>query len=376
MRKTRQKILLAAVILVALGAVMVYSASAIYAQERYNNDIYFLKRHICYVAIGIFLSMIIMSIDYHLLQRYTKIILAVSLALLALVLLPGIGMEINGARRWFRFGPFSFQPAELAKFAVILYLADFLSRKQTKIKSFFYGFLPPLMILGVTVGFVLLQPDMGTAVALVLVAFILFFVSGISWAHLIPTLISSVPVVIALVILEPYRLERILVFLNPWHDPRGSGYQIIQSFIALGSGGWRGIGLGHSSQKLFYLPESHTDFIFSILGEELGLLGAMGVVFLFVMLVWHGTRISARSQDMFGQLLALGMVSLIATQALINIGVVTGSLPTKGLPLPLVSYGGSALIFNMIEVGLLLNVSRYRNPDLYLEIKNRQVITI
>jgi cell division protein FtsW len=347
------------VILLAIGVVMVYSASAVNAYETLKDSAYFLKRQLVYLFLGVIASLMIMAVDYDVIKKYVKPVLMVTFFLLVLVLVPGISREISGAHRWFRLFSLSFQPSQAMKLVMILYLADFLSRKQSDIRSFWEGFMPPMIILGVTVGLILLEPDLGTSVAISIVAVIMLFVAGMKLAHLIPMIVGSVPVLLVLVFLKAYRKRRILAFIDPWSDPQGVGFQIIQSFIALGSGGLFGVGLGQSRQKLLYLPGCHTDFIFSIIGEELGLVGAGAVIILFVLFIWLGFRIALRARDLFGHLAALGIVSMIALEAIINIAVATGSMPTKGLPLPFISYGGSSLIFDMMGVALLLNIAKY-----------------
>lgn len=358
MRKSRIAIFMITSLLIAVGIVMIYSASAIFAFERYQDSGYFFKRHLLYLLLGLAGAVGVMLFDYRKLKNLARPILLVCLVLLALVLIPGVGKEAGGARRWFKFLNLSFQPSEFAKLAIIVYLADFLSRKQNCIKDFFYGFLPSAIALAAVSGFVLLQPDLGTAISLAAIGAIMYFVSGIRMIYLIWIFILSIPVLYVMIFGTAYRARRITAFLNPWKDPRGVGFQIVQSFIALGSGGLLGVGIGKSQQKLFFLPAAHTDFIFSIIGEETGLIGALCIVALFVLLVLNGARIAFKSKDMFGQFLALGIVAKIAFEASVNIGVSTGCLPTKGLPLPFVSYGGSALIFNMIAIGLLLNIGK------------------
>lgn len=360
MRKSRIMIFMITSALIAVGIVMVYSASAIFAFERYQDSCYFLKRHILYLLLGLSGAIGIMLFDYRKLKNFTRPIILACLVLLILVLIPGIGKEAGGARRWFKFLNLSFQPSEFAKLAIIVYLADFLSRKQNYIKDFFYGFLPSAICLGAVSVFVLLQPDLGTAISLAAIGLTMYFAAGIRIVYLSWVFILSMPVLYMMIFSTAYRARRITAFLNPWKDPRGVGFQIVQSFIALGSGGILGIGLGKSQQKLFFLPAAHTDFIFSIIGEEMGLVGTLCVVMLFGLFILNGARIAFKAQDLFGQFIALGIVSKIAFEASVNIGVSIGCLPTKGLPLPFVSYGGSALIFNMIAVGLLLNVGRAR----------------
>ncbi|PIR66174.1 MAG: putative lipid II flippase FtsW [Candidatus Omnitrophica bacterium CG12_big_fil_rev_8_21_14_0_65_43_15] len=360
MRKSRIVIFMITCMLLAVGIVMIYSASAIFAYERYHDSCYFLKRHMLYLLIGFLGAVGVMSFDYRKLKVLARPLLLATILLLILVLMPGIGKEAGGARRWFKFFNMSFQPSEFAKLAIIVYLADFLSRKQNCIKDFFYGFLPSAIALGAVSIFVLLQPDLGTAISLASIGLTMYFASGIRMIYMLWAFLLSVPALYAMIFNVAYRRRRILAFLNPWLDPRGVGFQIVQSFIALGSGGLLGVGLGKSQQKLFYLPASHTDFIFSIIGEELGLIGALVVILLFVFFILNGARIAFKAQDLFGQFIALGVIAKISFEAAVNIGVSIGCLPTKGLPLPFVSYGGSALIFNMIAVGLLLNVGKAR----------------
>ncbi|MDP2905668.1 MAG: putative lipid II flippase FtsW [Candidatus Omnitrophota bacterium] len=357
-RNIRINLFTVSVVLVCVGVVMIYSASSIYAWERYKDSLFFLKRHLVFLAIGALFTIAMMAIDYKNLRRIAKPFLLLSLLLLVLVLIPGIGREVSGARRWFRFKFISFQPSELASLAIIIYVADFIARKGEAIKQFFKGFLPPLCVLGVCALLILMQPDLGTTMALAAVVFIMLYVSGVRLTYLLSLLLAGMPVLYFLIFSVPYRRARILTFLNPWLDPKGSGFQIIQSQIALGSGGIFGVGLGHSKQKLFYLPAAHTDFIFSIIGEELGLLGTLAVIVLLMMFVQQGVKVIKNCSDKFGYFLALGLVSMISLKAVINIGVSCGLLPTKGLPLPFISYGGSSLIFDMCSVGILVNIAR------------------
>lgn len=359
MRKTRLIIASTTFILIFIGIVMIYSSSCIYAREIFKDGMFFLRRHLIFVLIGILLSLLVMSFDYRELKKWAKPILVFSYFLLALVLIPGIGTQIAGARRWFRFGIFSFQPSELANIALIIYIADFVSRKKNLIKDFFTGFLPPLIVLAIGVLLVLAEPDLGNAFLLSLAILLILFIAGARIVHLACILGLSLPLFYILIFNVAYRKARIMAFLNPWLDPQGNGFQIIQSNIALGSGGIFGLGLGQSKQKLFYLPAAHTDFIFSIIGEELGLLGTLGVCILFIILIIEGIKVIRNAQDTFGYFLGSGILLLIVLKAAINIGVSVGMLPTKGLPLPFISYGGSSLIFDMIGIGLLLNISRF-----------------
>ncbi len=357
-RNIRINIVTISVILICIGIVMIYSSSSIYAWERYQDSAFFLKRQISFVLIGALLTFLFMAIDYRILRKYAKPLLIISFILLVLVLIPGIGREVAGARRWFRFKFISFQPSELATLAIIIYVADFIARKGSVITTFLKGFLPPMLILGGAALLMLIQPDLGTTVSISAVVFIMLFIAGARFSYLLSVVLTSLPLLAVLILSVPYRRARILAFLNPWLDPKGGGFQIIQSQIALGSGGIFGVGLGHSKQKLFYLPAAHTDFIFSIIGEELGLIGTVGVVILFILFIQQGIKILKNIPDKFGYFLGLGLLSMISLKAVINIGVSCGLLPTKGLPLPFISYGGSSFIFDMISVGILMNIAR------------------
>jgi cell division protein FtsW len=344
--------------LLGLGVVMVYSASAILATDRFGDAYFFLRKQLFWAALGLAVMWGVMAVDYRRWRPLVSPLLALAFVLLVLVLIPPFGQSINGTRRWLRWGPISVQPTELAKLVLVVYLADFLARRQAVIGSLWRGVLPPLLVTGSVAALVLLQPDLGSAVAIVGVVLCMLFVAGVRLAHLGLIGALAVPVAVLAVFTANYRLRRVLTFLDPWADPRGAGFQIIQSYLALGGGGLLGRGLGESKQKLFYLPEPHTDFIFAILGEELGFVGAVLTVALFGLLLWRGIRVGLRVADPFGALLAFGVTALLATQAAVNLGVVVGLLPTKGLPLPFVSSGGSSLLVAMAGVGLLLNVSQ------------------
>ena len=349
----------AVVALVSVGVVMVYSASAIIAADRFRDPYFFLKKQLFWAVLGFGCLWAAMTLNYRILERIMLPLLVVSLVLLVLVLVPPFSQEINGTRRWFRWGPVSFQPAELAKFSLVVYLAHFLTRRREVVESFWLGLLPPLLVAGSMAGLVLLQPDLGSSLTLVVLVFCLLFLAGGRVRQMTLVAASALPLLAVAIYMAPYRLKRVMTFLDPWADPRGSGFQIIQSYLALGSGGLFGLGLGESKQKLFYLPEPYTDFIFAVLGEELGLLGAVSVIGLFGLLIWRGIRIGLGAPDPFGALLALGLTALLACQTLVNLGVVTGALPTKGLPLPFISFGGSSLIMAMVSVGVLLNISQH-----------------
>ncbi|HHY93213.1 MAG TPA: cell division protein FtsW, partial [Firmicutes bacterium] len=268
-----------------------------------------------------------------------------------------IGVAGGGARRWLQVGPLNVQPSEVAKLCTVLFLAGFLAERGDRIRHFWRGLLPVLVVVGILCLLILKQPDLGTAVALAGTAGVMLFAAGADLRHLAGLGAAAVPVLWWAIMGEEYRRVRFLAFLNPAADPQGSGYHIIQSLYALGSGGLLGVGLGQSHQKFLYLPERHTDFIFAILGEEIGLLGTLAVLFLFFLLAWRGCRAAMLAPDRFGTLLAIGIISMVTLQALVNIGVVTGSLPITGIPLPFISYGGSSLVFSLASIGILLNIS-------------------
>jgi len=342
---------------------MVYSSSAIYAWKYFSSTYFFLRREFIFLLIGFAGMTAAVNIDYHLLQKQSRKILLFSIFLLMLALIPPFSRMAGGAKRWLTLLPwgyfknFSFQPSEAAKFSLLLYLSSFFSRHQIEIKNFWRGFFPPLLITLLMASLIFIQPDLGTTFLLFCLFFIIAFSAGVRLKYLLGLFFSSLLLTPFLILIRPYWIKRVISFFHPFRDPQGTGWQIIQSFIAFKNGGLLGIGLGASRQKLFYLPGCHTDFIFSIIGEELGLLGSTAVIFLFILLITSGIKITLRAKDLDGHLLALGITMLIGLQAVINIAVVTGLLPTKGLPLPFISYGGSALVFNMFGVGTLINIA-------------------
>lgn len=346
------------VALVIFGLVMIYSSSAIFATQQHNNSWYFFQKQMLWAVAGFGALFMLMKTDYHILQRYSRVLIIASIILLVLVLTGIFGREVGGAKRWISLGPLRFQPSELAKISLLIYIADYLDRKQSKISKVMKGIVPILMIIGMVCGLILIEPDMGTCVTLGTVSVGMLFVGGLSSWFIGGLGLMAIPLFYVLVKLKPYRMRRLLVFSNPWADPQNAGYQIIQSLIALGSGGLLGVGLGNSKQKLLYLPAAHTDFIFPIIGEELGFIGALSIVILFFVFAWRGMKVSFRAPDLFGSMLAGGITLMIVLQALINIGVACSLFPTKGLPLPLVSYGGSNLAFTLASIGILLNISR------------------
>lgn len=350
-------LLVIAFVLVLIGIIMVYSSSSIYAFQKFGDSYYFLKRQLLFAIIGFSALIFLLLVDYH---HYFKIIypfLGLSCFCLLLVLIPTVGYRVGGASRWLKFGFFQFQPGEMAKYAVVFYMAYSLAKKEEKVNALLVGFLPHFFITGIFLVLLLVQPDFGTAISLAFIVFLMLFAAGARFSYLISIVLALIPMGWFLVMSAPYRRRRILAFLNPWDDPANTGFQIIQSFLAFYSGSIMGLGLGDGRQKLFYLPEAHTDFIFSVVGEELGFLGVIGILLLFLFFLYRGIRIAFRAPDLFGTFLALGVTALISFQAITNIAVVMGLLPTKGLALPFVSYGGSSLVSNLAGVGILLNIS-------------------
>jgi cell division protein FtsW len=358
MKRERLLIFIIVLALLCVGIVMIYSTSAIFADRRFGSNYYFLKRQLIWVTVGLIGFFSFSNVDYHHLRKFGRTGVIISVVLLIAVFLPYVGRVAGGAQRWVSVGFFSFQPSEVAKYALILFLADYLDRKHKNMHLFFKGFVPPCIVLGLCLLLIVAQPDLGTVIAIALVSLIIFFVGRVRLLHLATLVLASIPALYMLLFRVAFRRKRLLAFLDPWKDPQGSGFQIIQSFIALGSGGLFGVGLGQSRQKLFYLPEAHTDFIFSIMGEELGLMGTVSVVVLFILFLVLGMKIAFYAPDFFGQLLAAGIVSMISLQTIINISVVTGSIPTKGLPLPYISFGGSSLLLIMIATGVLMNIAQ------------------
>lgn len=353
-------LLIVTMVLALVGLVMVFSASAVVAGNRFHDSGYFLKRQLAWLAFGFVLLHIASRVDYIWWKRLSVPLLGLMTLLLAMVLVPSLGVAAKGARRWLRLGPISIQPAEMVKLVAVIYLAAYLTKKEDLIKSFSSGLLPVLLVIGVLCGLVLLEPDLGTVVVIGLVTIGLLFLGGAELKHLLGLGLCAVPVVLVLVLGSSYRRQRLMTFLAPWKDPANAGFQITQSFLAFGSGGPFGVGLGEGKQKLFFLPEAHTDFVLALVGEELGLVGTGAIVLLFALFVVRGFQIAARARMPFGRYLGIGITLLIGGQALVNAAVATGMLPTKGLTLPFVSYGGSSLVVSLLAVGILLNISRDR----------------
>ena len=359
-RALRQVLVLIIATLIGLGCVAVYSATAIMAHETYGSSLHFVMTHLLAIVIGLGLSLAVLAIPYPLLRGSAKWLLLVSVVLLVLVSI--FGPEVGGARRWFRLWHVSVQPSEFAQLALVIYLADFLARKQAVVEQFRAGFLPPVLATGVTAGLVLLQPDLGTAIVMGAVAMLLLMMAKARRRHVGLLMVLGAVALAVLIGAEGYRRRRMLAFLNPWQDPAGVGFQILQSYLAFANGGLTGGGIGASMQKLFYLPGAHTDFIFSIVAEELGLIGTTAVLALFALFVGCGIRMAFNVEDPFNKYLICGCVGLVGLDAIINVAVVTGLLPTKGLPMPLVSYGGTAMVSNLLACALILHASR-RPPE-------------
>jgi cell division protein FtsW len=345
-------------VLLCIGLVMVHSASSVLSAQNFGDSFFYVKRQVMWAGLGLGLMFVMANYDYHNLRQWAPKLAIAAFLFLVVVLIPGIGAVRGGSRAWLGIGSFGIQPSEFAKLALIVFLAHYLADAQDKMHSFRKGFLPPLFIALLAVGLIMLEPDLGQSVVIMGTTIILMYIAGAKVRHL--GLLGGVGLLgfAGLVAMAPYRVNRIVAFLDPWKHPLAEGYQIIQSLYALGSGGLVGLGLGNSRQKYLYLPEPQTDFIFSILGEELGFLGAATVLALFAVLVWRGIRAAMFAPDEFGSLLAAGITGMIAVQVLINVGVVTGSIPATGITLPFISAGGSSLTLMLTGVGILLNISR------------------
>jgi len=349
---------LATVALVCASVVMVYSASAMLALERFQQPYLFVTKQVMWVAVGVALLSVVMRVDYRTYrnERLIWALLAVAAVLLVSVL---FSRPVNGTRRWFALAGFGIQPSELAKLALVLFTALILERRMHRINEVTYSLLPIALVAGVLVALILLEPDFGTAVSLLAVIGVMVFSAGLRYRYLIVTGVVMIAGLAVVLVQAPYRIKRILTFLDPWADPLGDGFQIIQSLIAVGTGGVFGRGLMEGRQKLFFLPEPHTDFIYAVIAEELGLVGALVILACFGVLAWRGLRASSLAPDRFGAFLALGITMMLVLQAFVNISVVLGLMPTKGIPLPLVSAGGSSLLINLLGVGVLLNISQH-----------------
>lgn len=349
-------LLLAILTMLGLGMIMVASASTIAGLNKAHDAFAYIKHQLIFACLGLVAMVIMMNFDYHKLRRFTLLLVVAAPILLVLVLI--MGEKILGARRWINLGFFNFQSSEFAKLALVLILAHYLSELGDGVRHLGAGIILPMLFTGLCAGLIMLEPDFGTTLVICGAFFCMIFAAGASMWHLGGMSLTALSGLIYLAVSEPYRLKRLTAFRHPFSDPQGAGYQIIQSLYALGSGGPFGVGIGRSRQKFSYLPEAHTDYIFSIIGEEMGLIGTLFVLLLFFFIVWRGFKAALAAKDSYGMLLAVGITALIGTQAILNIGVVTASLPVTGITLPLLSYGGSSLIMTLAGLGILLNISR------------------
>lgn len=350
------------VLLLFLGVLMVYSASEVLARMRYGDSYLFLRKQVLWAALGLSSVALVMRVDYRTYRQPLFVwssLTIVSIALMAVL----FSAPINNARRWFSIGGLGIQPSELAKLSVVFFAAWLLERRMHRVNDVHHAILPIVVVVLPIVGLVLLEPDFGTSLTIALIAAVMLFAAGLDYAYFVGTLMLALPAVAFLVVSTPYRFRRLMSFWDPWADPRGDGFQIIQSLVAVGTGGWFGKGLTHGVQKLFYLPEPHTDFIYAVIGEELGLIGTVLTLVCFCVIAWRGFTIAAKAPDAFGSLVAIGLTTMIALQALVNISVVLSMMPTKGIPLPLVSSGGSSLLINLVAIGVLLNVSQHASTE-------------
>jgi len=346
----------AVIILLSIGLVMVFSASSVMGINDFRDPYHYVKRQALWAVLGLVIMYVASRVDYHFYKVLALPALLVAIVLLILVLF--IGENIGGSKRWIDLGFFNLQPSEIAKLAIVNFTAVYVANKREKIRSFFQGLLPILMILGLLFVLIMREPDFGTAMSMSFTVVIVLFAGGVHLGQMFGIGCLAIPAIYYLIKYEPYRMRRLLAFLDPWADPTGAGWNIIQSLTAIGSGGFFGLGLGNSRQKFSYLPEHHTDFIFAIMCEELGFIGGALVLILFFIVAWRGLRIALNAPDLYGTLLAIGLTSMIGFQAMLNIGVVTGSLPVTGITLPFISYGGSSLLISLASVGVLLNISR------------------
>lgn len=353
-------IFMTVLILLSIGIIMVFSASAPYAYNTYRDVYYILKRQLFYALIGLVVMLITMNIDYRLFGKYSPLLLVASIVLLILVLVPGIGIEENGSKRWLEIGV-RFQPSEIAKLAVILFFSQSLSQRKDRLNSFFKGLFPYLVLIGILAVLLLLEPHLSCTIITLSIASIILFCAGAKIKHFMILLIPAAGVFAALITFVDYMRVRVLSFIDPWSDMQDTGYNAVQSLYAIGSGGLFGRGLGKSMQKFLYLPYPHNDFIFSVIAEELGYIGVLTIITLFLIFTWRGIKVAMNAPDLFGSLAAIGITSLVTVQTVLNIGVVTSSIPPTGVSLPLFSYGGTSLVLVMGAVGILLSISRYSN---------------
>ena len=351
-------LLILVILISCFGTLMVYSTSSVYALEVYGDPSRFLKLHLIYLSLGLSAMFIFMHVDYRILRKFVYPAYIICLILLIAVLIPGIGKKVSGAQRWLALGPITFQPAEIAKFVILLYLAHSLDKKKDRMDSFPVGFLSHFFVVGTFIALIFVEPDFGTSAIILILFIFMIFIGNVRIKYILPTLAIAAVFSVFAILTKSYRMDRFLSFSDPWKDPLGTGYQTVQSFIAFGVGGLYGMGLGNSIQKLFFLPHAHTDFIFSIIGEELGFIGVVFVIAIFLFILYRSIRIGIKSPDLFGCYLVCGFAFLIAVQASMNMAVSVGLIPTKGLTLPFISYGGSSLVCSLASMGIILSVSK------------------
>lgn len=359
MKKYSRLLIISIIIITLFGALMIYSASSVWAEYKFNDQYKYLKSQLIFLVLGYLIMILISKFPYQNYKKLSNIIFLVTTSLLVLVLIPGIGTVRNGSRSWFGLGGFGIQPSEFTKLSLIIFTAKYLENNERDLKSIKKGVLPILGVLLLVFALIMLEPDFGTGVVIVMTIVVLLFVSGVNLNFFVKIGILGLIVVVVLIIIAPYRTQRIISFLNPWSDPLGSGFQIIQSLYAIGPGGLLGLGLGNSIQKHFYLPEPQTDFIFSIISEEFGFLGILIVAVLFLTIITTGFKIATKCEDKFGKYLAFGITFSLAFQAMLNLMVVVGLIPVTGVTLPFLSYGGSSLLISLTSIGILLNINKY-----------------
>ncbi|MBU1711910.1 MAG: putative lipid II flippase FtsW [Proteobacteria bacterium] len=359
------KLMFPVLILVTIGIIMVYSASSVLAFKKFGTDFYFLKKQALFAMAGFIGLVCARHFPYGHLKSLAYPILIIAIILLGSIFIPGIGYSAGGSARWLRIGGFTVQPSEFARLAMIIYLAYSLDKKNGELKNFSVGFLPHIVVLGILTALIALQPDFGSVVILGAITWLMLFVAGVRIFHLVPPLLLLVPIGYIYMVSAGYRARRLMSFWDPWQYSANEGYQIIHSLMAFGTGGLWGTGIGQSYQKLHYLPEPHTDFIFSVIGEELGLFGVTIILSLYVLILWRGVSIAKNADDSFGTFLATGITSAIAIQVCTNMGVALGLLPTKGLTLPFLSYGGTSLLVNMASIGILMNIGTRSHKQPY-----------
>lgn len=359
MKKYSRLLIISIIIITLFGALMIYSSSSVWAEYKFNDQYKYLKSQLIFLVLGYLVMILISKFPYQNYKKLSNIIFLVTTSLLVLVLIPGIGTVRNGSRSWFGLGGFGIQPSEFTKLSLIIFTAKYLENNERDLKSIKKGVLPILGVLLLVFALIMLEPDFGTGVVIVMTIVVLLFVSGVNLNFFVKIGILGLIGVVVLIIIAPYRTQRIISFLNPWSDPLGSGFQIIQSLYAIGPGGLLGLGLGNSIQKHFYLPEPQTDFIFSIISEEFGFLGILIVAVLFLTIITTGFKIATKCEDKFGKYLAFGITFSLAFQAMLNLMVVVGLIPVTGVTLPFLSYGGSSLLISLTSIGILLNINKY-----------------